>query len=485
MHWYAARLNSSLRLSTQQQYRPIASKTFHPNNDKGNLSMPVTATTLSNTGSTTTSATSATASAAAPLAITAVAVDNMINNSETNSGFPIAGTSTFASGIVTINVYAASDLKQSTLLKSYTASIAADGSWQVPKQTVGKSFDLADGDYVFVASTTSGKKAITSNPVSVTLDTVAPTAPTVSLSSDTGISSSDKITSKGALNVTGIETNATVAYSVDNGQTWSATFTAKEGVNAVLVRQTDKAGNISASTALNFTLDTTIAKPTVALATDSGVAGDSLTNNAALAVSPAASDVTRTYTIDGGKATTTYVAPTPDGSHTVVVTDTDTAGNTASSTLTFILDTTPPTVAINHLAGATGFDKGFTVTAGAAVTLTGATLDQFVKTTAAGVDTYTAKAGAFNGETVSVSATLADVAGNTGSAVLALAPIDTTAPTVAINHLAGATGYDKGFTVTAGAAVTLTGATLDQFAKTTAAGVDTYTAKTGVFTGTE
>ncbi|MGJ7918912.1 hypothetical protein ACI48D_26060, partial [Massilia sp. LXY-6] len=64
-------------------------------------------------------------------------------------------------------------------------------------------------------------------------------------------------------------------------------------------------------------------------------------------------------------------------------------------------------------------------------------------------------------------------------------PIDTTAPTVAINHLAGATGYDNGFSVTEGAVVTLTGATLDQFAKTTAAGVDTYTAKTGVFTGSE
>ncbi|MGJ7918911.1 hypothetical protein ACI48D_26055, partial [Massilia sp. LXY-6] len=84
---------------------------------------------------------------------------------------------------------------------------------------------------------------------------------------------------------------------------------------------------------------------------------------------------------------------------------------------------------------ATGYDNGFSVTEGAVVTLTGATLDQFAKTTAAGVDTYTAKTDVFTGsETISVSATLADAAGNTGTATaVTLAPIDTTAPTVAIN----------------------------------------------------
>ena len=76
------------------------------------------------------------------------------------------------------------------------------------------------------------------------------------------------------------------------------------------------------------------------LLTDSGTAADKITNNAALTLSTAASDVTRTYTLDGGTAAASYTAPTTDGSHTVVVTDTDTAGNTASSTtLTFTRDT--------------------------------------------------------------------------------------------------------------------------------------------------
>ena len=79
-----------------------------------------------------------------------------------------------------------------------------------------------------------------------------------------------------------------------------------------------------------------------------------------------------------------------------------------------------------------------TVTTGAAVTVTvnGTQLSaallasDFTKSTAGGLDTYTAKSGAFTGaETIAVSATLTDAAGNTSSpGTLALNPIDTTAP---------------------------------------------------------
>ena len=76
--------------------------------------------------------------------------------------------------------------------------------------------------------------------------------------------------------------------------------------------------------------------------------------------------------------------------------------------------------------------------AGAAVTVTvnGAALSgaqlaaDFTKSTAGGVDTYTAKGNAFTGtETIAVSATLTDTAGNTsGAGTLTLNPVDTTAP---------------------------------------------------------
>ena len=67
--------------------------------------------------------------------------------------------------------------------------------------------------------------------------------------------------------------------------------------------------------------------------------------------------------MDGGLGSATYTAPTAQGSHTVVVTDTDTAGNTANASITFNLDTTAPTIAIGTISGddrlnLTEFDLG-------------------------------------------------------------------------------------------------------------------------------
>ncbi len=114
-----------------------------------------------------------------------------------------------------------------------------------------------------------------------------------------------------------------------------------DGSHTVVVTDTDTAGNTK-SASLTFTLDTTIAQPTVALAHDSGSSpSDLITNDdAALTVSALDPDATRTFTVDGGTASASYMAPTVDGSHTVVVTDTDTAGNSKSASLTFTLDTT-------------------------------------------------------------------------------------------------------------------------------------------------
>ncbi|WP_175785618.1 Ig-like domain-containing protein, partial [Burkholderia ambifaria] len=96
---------------------------------------------------------------------------------------------------------------------------------------------------------------------------------------DSGSSATDHITNVGTLNVTGIETGATVQYSVDNGAHWSTSFGALEGLNNVQVREIDVAGNTSPATSFSFTLDTSAAAPGVALTTDSGSsATDHITN---------------------------------------------------------------------------------------------------------------------------------------------------------------------------------------------------------------
>ncbi|MFP3570047.1 Ig-like domain-containing protein, partial [Paraburkholderia sp. SIMBA_030] len=101
---------------------------------------------------------------------------------------------------------------------------------------------------------------------SFTLDTAA-AAPGVALATDSGSSASDHITNAGTLSLSGVESGATVQYSVDNGAHWTSSFSAVEGVNTVQVRQTDVAGNVSAATSFSFTLDTSAAAPAVALAT--------------------------------------------------------------------------------------------------------------------------------------------------------------------------------------------------------------------------
>ncbi len=64
--------------------------------------------------------------------------------------------------------------------------------------------------------------------------------------------------------------------------------------------------------------------------------------------------MTRSYRVDGGAASARYVAPTVDGAHSVVVTDTDAAGNSASATLDFTLDQAPPSVLITSSVAVPG-----------------------------------------------------------------------------------------------------------------------------------
>jgi large repetitive protein len=99
------------------------------------------------------------------------------------------------------------------------------------------------------------------------------------------------------------------------------------------------------SSPLSIAVDTVIDTPVVALQNDTGVLPtDHISSDATLNISTAASDVTRTYSVDGGQASITYTAPVTTGSHTVLVTDSDAAGNVASSSLTFTLDKAAPVI---------------------------------------------------------------------------------------------------------------------------------------------
>lgn len=88
---------------------------------------------------------------------------------------------------------------------------------------------------------------------------------TVALARDTGRSGTDRVTTDPRLVLGRREAGAGVRYSVDGGATWSGRFFPREGRNVVLVRQVDKAGNVSAATRFAFTLDRLRPPPPVVL----------------------------------------------------------------------------------------------------------------------------------------------------------------------------------------------------------------------------
>ena len=191
--------------------------------------------------------------------------------------------------------------------------------------------------------------------ISFVLDTQLPDAPMVELTTDTGLVGDDRISSIGALSVTGTEDGALIEYSVDNGETWSDTQpTPTEGENTVLVRQTDVAGNVSATSSITFTFDTMVDAPTVALTNDTGANDDDLiTNNGALTVTGTEDGALIEYSLDG--MTWSDMQPKyAQGSNTVYVRQTDLAGNVSDAqTLTFTFDTLvdTPTLSLEEDTG--------------------------------------------------------------------------------------------------------------------------------------
>ncbi|MBE4588043.1 hypothetical protein BOO31_05040 [Vibrio navarrensis] len=249
---------------------------------------------------------------------------------------------------------------------------------------------------------------------------------TVTLDVDSGSEADDFLTNNGSFTVSGQNDGATVEYFVDGE--WTTTVpTPVEGENTIIVRQTDAAGNTSASSTLTFTLDTTSPDaPQISLDTDSGsLADDFLTNKGDFTVAGTEEGATVEYFVNGEWTTT---APTPvEGQNTIIVRQTDIAGNTSgSNTLTFTLDTTAPDapqISLDTDSGSLADDfltnKGDFTVAG---TEDGGTVEYFVN----GEWTTTAPIPVEGENTIIVRQT--DAAGNTSGSSTLTFTLDTTAP---------------------------------------------------------
>ncbi|TAN49124.1 MAG: hypothetical protein EPN21_13005, partial [Methylococcaceae bacterium] len=346
----------------------------------------------------------------------------------------------------------------------------------------------------------AGNAGMASNVLDTQGDTRVPIAPTLALTTDSGSSAGDGITQSGTIAVDGLESGATWQYSNGNGS-WKAgtgsSFTLTgQGAHTVLVRQSDAAGNQSAnSTALTFTLDNVLpAAPTLTLTSDSGSgssAGDGITQSGVLSVSGLESGATWQYNNGNGSwkpGTGSSFTLTGQGAHTVLVRQSDAAGNQSpnSTALTFTLDSVSPAVTIS--SDKTSFKTGDTATvtfsfseipagfAGNDVTVTGGSLGAL--TADAGGKIYTAtftptaNSNSLSGAIAVAAATYTDTAGNNGAAGNTLSLTgDTQAPvfssgttvTVAENTASGTTIYDAAADGDAGVTYGLTGADAAKF----------------------
>ncbi|WP_232448866.1 Ig-like domain-containing protein, partial [Burkholderia ubonensis] len=319
-----------------------------------------------------------------------------------------------------------------------TVEYSTDGG-----HTWSTSFNATEGlNDVQVRQTDIAGNTSSATSFSFTLDTSA-AAPGVALTTDSGSSASDHVTNVGTLNLSGVETGATVEYSTDGGHTWSTSFSAVEGLNDIQVRQTDVAGNTSSATSFSFTLDTSAAAPGVALTTDSGSsASDHVTNVGTLNLSGVETGATVEYSTDGGHTWSTSFNAT-EGLNDVQVRQTDIAGNTSSATsFSFTLDTSAaaPGVALTTDSGSSASDH---ITNVGTLNLTGVETGATVEYSTDGGHTWSTSFSAVEGLN-DVQVRQIDVAGNTSSATSFSFTLDTSAaaPGVALTTDSGSSAVD-------------------------------------------
>ncbi len=273
---------------------------------------------------------------------------------------PVAPTLSEKSGTVIDGKIAVSGLESGVTWKYSVNGTESVGS--------GSSFTVTgDGNKsVFVWQTDQAGNDSSKASLNFVLSTGVLATPTLSLAADTGSSSTDNKTSNGQVNVFNLVSGATWQYSLD-GNNWilgsGSSFTVSgDGSKSVSVKQTNASGKVATSTSLTFDLDTSApaAKPVLTLSSYITTSSDEkLAKSGNVNVANLESGTTWQYSTDSGKSwvlgSGSNFTLTGDGTKSVLVKQTDTAGNsTLSESLSFKLDTTAPATPLLSLVEDTG-----------------------------------------------------------------------------------------------------------------------------------
>ena len=340
----------------------------------GNGDLTVSATVTNGHGNTGTGERDITIDASLPgLRVNTVAGDDVINSIEHGQNLIVSGTSDGLAAGTTLTVAVNG--------KTYPASVLADGSWNAAIPAA----DVAAFAAGTVTVTVAGQSAA-GNPVTishdVTVDLAAVAISINAIATDDVINAAEKgvdlVLSGSTSNV---EENQTVTVTfggktytakVDADGNWTATVPSadlaglKDGDASVQVSVTNAHGN-SASAGREYSVDATA--PTVTIDT---VAGDNVINGSEAAAGVAISGTTTaevgqtvTVTLGGNSYTAqvqqggvwsvnvpgTDLSALADNGYTVQASVSDAAGNPGSAGKAITLDTTPPTVSFNVVAG--------------------------------------------------------------------------------------------------------------------------------------
>ncbi|EPB2923732.1 TPA: Ig-like domain-containing protein [Escherichia coli] len=410
---------------------------------------------------------------AVAVSINAITADDVINAAEKGAALTLSGSSSGVEAGQTVTVNFGG--------KTYTASVAANGSWSTTVPAADMA-TLRDGDASAQASVSNvnGNSATTTHAYSVDAS-----APTVTINTIAGDDILNAAEAGAALTITGSSTaeagqtvtvtlnGANYTGTVQTDGNWSvsvptADLSALTASNyTVSAAVSDKAGN-PASVNHNLTVDTSV--PVVTINT---VAGDDVINATEHAqaqiisgsATGAATGSTVTVTIGTNTFTTvldasgnwsvgvpaSVVSALANGTVTINASVTDAGGNSGSTTHQVTVNTGLPTITFNAISGdnvLNADEKGqpLTISGGSTGLATGAQVtvtlnghNYSATTDAAGNWTLTVPVSdlaALGQANYTVSASATSAAGNTASSQANLL-VDSGLPGVTINTVAG------------------------------------------------